>query len=141
MIEYLLFFVGIVLLIKGADYLIDGSTALAKKLKVSTLIIGLTIVAFGTSLPELVVNIFAAIKGSSEVAFGNIIGSNIANILLILGLAAVFMPIKVHTSTIWKELPFSLLGAVVLLIFSTKALNSGGSTMLILSRANGLILL
>ena len=82
---YVLFVLGIYLLLKSAEWIIDSSSSLAKKLGVSSLIIGLTVVAFGTSLPELVVNIFAAVEGVAEVSFGNIIGSNIANILLVLG--------------------------------------------------------
>lgn len=119
---YALFVVGIALLVKGADWLVDGSAAIAKRFGISTLIVGLTIVAFGTSMPELVVNIFSAIQGATEVAFGNIIGSNIANLLLILGLSAVINPLRVQRSTIWKEIPFSLLAAVVLLIVSNKLL-------------------
>jgi len=117
MLEYFLFVIGIFLLIKGADYLVDGSCSLAKKLNVPTLVIGLTIVAFGTSMPELVVNIISAIKGSGEIAFGNIIGSNIANILLILGITGVIKNLKVQHSTTWKEIPFSLLASIVLLVF------------------------
>jgi cation:H+ antiporter len=118
MIEILFLIVGIALLIKGADFLVDGSSSLAKKYGIPSLVIGLTIVAFGTSLPELVVNILAAIKGSGEIAFGNIIGSNIANILLILGISAIVMNIRAEHSTIWKEIPFSILGAIILYIFA-----------------------
>ncbi len=118
MIEYVLFVIGIFLLIKGADYLVEGSSSLAKRLNVSTLVIGLTIVAFGTSTPELFVNIFSAVKGSTDVAFGNILGSNIANILLVLGVVAMISPIKMSRSTKWKDIPFSFLAVVVLLIVS-----------------------
>jgi len=107
-----------VLLVKGADFLVDGASSLAKRLRVSTLVIGLTIVAFGTSMPELIVNILAAVKGTGDVAFGNIIGSNLANILLILGVSALVADLKVHRSTTWKEIPFSLLAAFVLLVFA-----------------------
>ena len=120
MIEYILFVIGIILLLKGADYLVDGASALAKKLRVPTLVIGLTIVAFGTSMPELVVNIIAALKGSGDIAFGNIVGSNIFNILLILGVASVMRNLKVQHSTTWKEIPFSLLAVVVLFVFAGK---------------------
>ncbi|NCN51839.1 calcium/sodium antiporter [archaeon] len=119
MIEYILFVLGIFLLIKGADYLVEGSSSLAKKLGVPTLVIGLTIVAFGTSIPELVVNVLASIKGSGEVAFGNIIGSSMANLLLILGIAAIITNLKIQRSTIWKEIPFSFLAVLILLIFSS----------------------
>jgi cation:H+ antiporter len=140
MIEYILFVLGIVLLIKGADYLVKGSSSLAKKLGIPTLIIGLTIVALGTSTPELVVNILAALKGSTEVAFGNIIGSNIANILLVLGIVAIICPIKVKSSTIWKEIPFALLGVVVLFVASNYFLIDK-ITINSLTRVSGIIFL
>ena len=135
-----LIFLGIVLLIKGADYLVKGSSSLAKKLGIPTLIIGLTIVALGTSTPELVVNILAALKGSTEVAFGNIIGSNIANILLVLGIVAIIYPIKVESSTIWKEIPFALLGVVVLFVASNYFLIDK-ITINSLTRVSGIIFL
>lgn len=77
----ILFIVGLILVIKGADFLVDGASSLARKLKVSGLVIGLTIVAFGTSMPELIVNIFSSISGATEIAIGNVLGSNITNIL------------------------------------------------------------
>ncbi len=120
MLEYILFAIGFVLLIKGADYLVEGSSLLAKKLGIPTLAIGLTIVAFGTSAPELSVNIFAALTNASEVSYGNIVGSNICNILLILGIAALIFPLRVERSTVWKEIPYSLLAAVILFILSNK---------------------
>lgn len=140
MIEYILFVLGIFLLIKGADYLVGGSSSLAKKLKVPTLVIGLTVVAFGTSMPELVVNVLAALKGSSDIAFGNIIGSNIANILLILGITASITTIKVQHSTVWKEIPFSFLAAIVLFVFSTTMFLDGLSINSIF-RFEGILLL
>ncbi|MBW6442275.1 calcium/sodium antiporter [Patescibacteria group bacterium] len=119
MIEYLFFVLGIAFLIKGADYLVEGSSSLAKKLGVSNLVIGLTIVAFGTSMPELVVNVLSSIKGTGNIALGNIIGSNISNILLILGIVALITNLKVQHSTTWKEIPFSFLSVIVLFIFSS----------------------
>ena len=140
MLEYILFVIGIFLLIKGADYLVDGSSSLAKKFKVSTLVIGLTIVAFGTSMPELVVNVIAGLKGSGEIAFGNIVGSNIANLLLVLGATAMIVSIKVKKSTTWKEIPFSLLAVIILFIFaSVFALDK--LTLNSIFRFQGLILL
>lgn len=140
MIEYVLFVIGIFLLLKGADYLVDGSSSLAKKFKIPTLVIGLTIVAFGTSMPELVVNLLAALSGKSDIAFGNIVGSNIANILLILGVTALMVPLKVQHSTTWKEIPFSLLAAIAILIFANTLYldNLTNNTIL---RSEGLILL
>jgi cation:H+ antiporter len=114
MLTYFLFIIGFGIIIKGADFLVDGASTLAKKLKISDLAIGLTIVAFGTSAPELIVNVISSIQGNTEIAIGNILGSNIANILLILGLSAVIFPLVVTRGTIWKEIPLSLLAAVLL---------------------------
>ncbi len=140
MIEYVLFVIGIFLLVKGADFLIDGSSSIAKKFGVSSLMIGFTIVAFGTSMPELMVNIFAAIRGSSEVAFGNIIGSNIANLLLVLGVVAIMTPVKVENSTIWKGIPLSILAAVMLFAFSGYSFTNQIS-LGVLTRLKGFVLL
>ncbi len=140
MIEYILFVIGLVFLVKGADFLVGGSSALAKRLGIPTLVIGLTIVAFGTSTPELVVNLISAIKGQTEVAFGNIIGSNIANILLVLGIVAIINPIKVKRSTVYKEIPFSLLAVVVLFVVSNYLLIDNISINS-LTRVSGIVLL
>ncbi len=137
---YLLFIVGITLLIKGADWLVNGSSSIAKRFGIPTLIIGLTIVAFGTSMPELIVSIMAALEGKTDVAFGNVVGSNMANILLILGAAAVIYPLRVKRSTIWKEVPFSLLAALVLLIISNDLLIDE-LQIFSLTRVDGLVLL
>ena len=114
----LLLFAGFVLVIKGADFLVDGGSSLARKMHVSSLVIGLTVVAFGTSLPELSVNITASIKGSSEIAITNILGSNTANILLILGISSIIFPLAVTKGTVWKEIPLSLLAAIVLAVMA-----------------------
>lgn len=131
---------GIVCVIKGAAWLIDGASSLARRLGVSDLAIGLTVVAFGTSLPELTVNVFAAIANQPAVAVGNITGSNICNILLILGISAMLYPMQVQKSTLFKEIPFCLLAAVLL---CGMAMDKGllGSTENIISRVDGLILL
>ncbi|MCX7737546.1 MAG: calcium/sodium antiporter [Candidatus Kapabacteria bacterium] len=113
MLTYILFVVGFVILLKGAELLVDGSTSIAKKLKVSNIVIGLTIVSFGTSLPELIINIFASLQGNSDIAIGNVLGSNIANILLILGVSSIIYPITAKKNTVIKEIPFSLLAVVV----------------------------
>lgn len=115
-IEYLLFLPGFYLLIKGADILVEGASSIAKRLKISDLVIGLTIVSIGTSAPELAINIVSSLKGQSDLAISNVLGSNIANILLILGISAVIKDITVKENTIWKEIPFSLLGSIVILI-------------------------
>ncbi len=128
---------GFILLIKGADWLVGGSSSIAKRLGISDLVIGLTVVSFGTSAPELIVNIFASIQGNADIAIGNIVGSNISNILLILGISAIIAPIAVQRSTILKELPFSLLASVILLIMANDMLidHYGHSE---LSRSDGL---
>lgn len=127
---YVLFVLGIYFLIKGADWIVDGASSIARRFNVSNLIIGLTIVAFGTSLPELTIGIFSAIKGSSEIVFGNVIGANIANVLLILGVMAVIRKIDVKTETIWKQIPFALLAAFILFLFSIQTMFSSGQVSL-----------
>ena len=104
----LLLLAGFILLIKGAQYFVEGASSFAKKLSVSEIVIGLTIVAFGTSAPELVVNLFSAINGKTDFAFGNIIGSCNVNILLILGVAGLIKPIASQKNTVWREIPFAL---------------------------------
>lgn len=123
---YILFFIGFVLLIRGAELLIDGSTRLAKQFGVSDLIVGLTVVAFGTSLPELIVNLFASAQ-SSELAIANIVGSNIANTLLILGVVAVLHPLTVHRTTVYREIIFNIGAAGMLAVLVTERyLSEGG---------------
>ncbi len=131
---------GFILLIKGADLLVDGSSSVAKKFGVSDLIIGLTVVAFGTSAPELIVNIVSAVQGNSEIAIGNILGSNIANILLILGLTAIIVPLKVQRSTTWREIPFALLAVLMLGAMANDSLIDGAQSSFI-SVGDGIVLL
>src|SRR3989338_5870304 len=140
MITYILFIIGFFLLIKGADFLVDGSASIAKKLKISSIVIGLTIVAFGTSAPEFIVNIFASVQGNSEIAIGNILGSNIANILLILGISAIIYPITAKKNTVLKEIPLSLLAAIVLGIMANDMIIDGAGFSGI-TRIDGFILL
>jgi cation:H+ antiporter len=140
MLGYALFAVGVVLLLKGSDYFVDGSSALAKKLGVSSLVIGLTVIAFGTSMPELVVNIIAALNGNGDIAFGSVVGSNISNTLLVLGIVAVITGFKVQKSTVRKEIPFSLLAVAVLLLFTGTSFLDGFSLTHIY-RFQGLILI
>lgn len=116
LLTVLLLLLGFALLIKGADYLVKGASALARKFNVSELVIGLTIVAFGTSAPELVVSVVSSTKGLNEVVYGNVIGSNIFNLFLILGVSAVIYPIVVQRSTIKVEIPYSLLAIVLVFI-------------------------
>lgn len=134
------FVVGIVLVIFGADWLTKGASALARRFNISELVIGLTIVAIGTSLPELVISTGAAIKGSSGVALGNIIGSNIFNGLLILGVAALIAPIRFNRKMLSRELPFNLLASVALLLVSGSMLE-GGAPGEMITRYGGLLLL
>lgn len=134
------FVLGFVFLIKGADMLVEGASAIAKRLKISDLAIGLTIVSFGTSAPELAVNVIASFEGNANLAIGNIVGSNIANILLILGIASVIYPLSVQKNTVWKEVPLSILSAIMLLILANDVLLDGESSS-ILSRIDGLVLI
>lgn len=140
MLEYALLAVGFLLLLKGADALVDGSSSLAKKIGVQPLVIGLTIVAFGTSMPEMAVNILAAFRGAADISFGNILGSNIANILLILGISSLIIPLKVQHSTVWREIPFAMLATIVLFVQSHKNYFNGSGAAT-LTRTNGLVLL
>ncbi len=113
-LTYLLFGIGFVFLIKGAGFLVEGASSIARRMNVSDLVIGLTVVAFGTSTPELFVNLVASLKGNTDIAVGNVLGSNISNILLILGISALIYPLTVGKGTVWKEIPLSLLAAVLL---------------------------
>lgn len=131
---------GFALLIKGADLLVDGASSFAKRFGVSDLMIGLTVVAFGTSAPEFVVTLRSALDGNTGIAIGNILGSNIANILLILGLASLVRPLAVQRMTTYKEIPFSLLGALMLYVLVNDVSLNGGATAM-LSMADGLVLL
>lgn len=140
MINLLLIAVGFVLIIKGADMLVDNSSLLAKKFNIPEIVIGLTIVAFGTSAPELAVNILASINGNTEIAIANILGSNIANILLILGISAIIYPLSVKKETVWKEIPLSLLAAILVGFMANDALIDGMSFSS-LTRIDGFILL
>ena len=114
-IAILLLIGGFVLLIKGADFFVDGSSAVAKRLKVPSMIIGLTIVSMGTSLPECAVSVSASMNNSNELAISNVVGSNIFNLMVVCGACALFAPLKVSISTLKKEFPFSVVCAVLLL--------------------------
>ncbi|MDO5461353.1 MAG: calcium/sodium antiporter, partial [Bacteroidales bacterium] len=131
---------GIVLVILGADWLTKGASAFARRMNISELVIGLTIVAIGTSLPEFVISVGSAIKGSPGIALGNVIGSNIFNGLLILGVAALLSPVKFNARMLTRELPFNLLASVVLLLVSGSML-VGGAPGEYITRYSGLLLL
>lgn len=115
-IQIILIILGFILLIKGADILVEGSSAIAKKMHISEIIIGLTIVSIGTSMPELVVSTTSAIEGYSDMSVGNIIGSNICNLLLILGLSAMIKPVKFQQQTKWIENPLSIILTIIFCI-------------------------
>lgn len=132
--------VGFVLLIKGADIFVDGASSTASNFKVSKMLIGLTIIAFGTSAPEFAVSMQALANGSTDMVLGNVIGSNIINILLILGLAAMIKPIRVRANTICKELPICLLVSVLLVVLFLDVQISGGSENVI-SRSDGIAII
>lgn len=136
----LLLLAGLLLLFKGADYLVAGSASIARRLGIPTLVIGLTLVAFGTSAPEFVVSFFASLRGANEIAIGNIVGSNILNILLILGVSALITHLPVRSSTVWKEIPFAVLAAIVLWIMMNDRFLNHQSVNEI-SFAEGLLLL
>lgn len=141
---------GIFLLIKGADFLVDGASSIGKKMNISPIVIGLTIVSFGTSAPELLISLVSAVSGETELAFSNLIGSNIANILLILGASAIVYPLVVNKNTVWKEIPMSFLATLIVGILAFQiyldekqfaAIDFGGPEIVgSISFAGGLIL-
>jgi len=140
MVDALLLIGGFIALVYGADKLVDGASSLARRLNIPNIIIGLTIVAFGTSAPELVVSFIASVNHSSDMAIGNVIGSNILNVLVILGISAAIRPLVIKSSTTWIEIPLSLLAAVVVLLMASDMLLDNANENII-SRVDGLILL
>lgn len=142
LIDLLLFILGIILIIAGANYLTDGAATLARRMGLSPLVVGLTIVAFGTSAPELIVSLMSALKGNADIAMGNVVGSNIFNVLAIGGITALVAPIRITQSTIRREIPLMLLANCVLFVLSFDSLFSGLSGQAnILSRGEGITLL
>ncbi|MGC9470292.1 MAG: calcium/sodium antiporter [Bacteroidales bacterium] len=138
--QVLLLVAGFTGVIAGAFLLVDGASSLARGLNVPGIVIGLTIVAFGTSSPEFVVNLFASLSENSEMVLGNVIGSNILNILLILGLSTLIFPLAVKTTTTWFEIPLCLLSALAALVLAGD-LKIDGNTLALISRSDGMILL
>lgn len=124
-IDLLLFVLGVVLIISGANFLTDGAAALARRLGLSPLMVGLTVVAFGTSAPELVVSLTSAIKGSADIAIGNVVGSNIFNVLAIVGITALVTPLGITASTVRKEIPLLILASCVFTVMAWDTLFSG----------------
>lgn len=139
-LDLALIIVGLTILISGAEGLVRGASSLAEKLRISHLIIGLTVVSFGTSAPELAVNLLAALDGSTDLALGNVVGSNIANILMVLGVSAIIVPLSVKESTVWREIPLALFGVVLLFIMGNDTFFDSTATNAI-TRTDGIILL
>ena len=139
-LQILLLVAGFLLLIKGADWLVDGASSVASNFKVSKLLIGLTIVAFGTGAPELAVSFSSLINGNTDILVGNVIGSNIINVLLLIGIAAVIHPIKVKKATVSKELPLLLLISTALIVLIID-MSLTDATYNMFSRADGIICL
>ena len=131
---------GLAVLVKGADLLVSGASSIAGRLGISTLVIGLTVVSFGTSLPEMLVTLVSGLRHNSDLAIANVIGSNIANVLLVLGIAAVIRPLPVKNSTVVSEIPFSLTAALLVGFLANAALFSSHHELSI-SRLDGGILL
>ncbi|MGP4070106.1 calcium/sodium antiporter [Halobacillus sp. B29] len=137
---YIFLLIGFGLLIKGADLFVDGSSNIARLLRVPPILIGLTIVALGTSSPEATVSILAALQGNAEVSLGNVVGSNIFNITLVVGIAAFLYPLMVESETTKKEIPFTLLASGALLVLISDIKLQGLSDNL-LTRSDGIIFL
>lgn len=116
MFDIILLITGFILLLKGSDYMINGATSVARSLKISDLFVGLTIIAFGTATPELVINLMASFNGTTDIAIGNVLGSNIANILLVLGITAIVSPLIIKHDMVWREIPLSILASILLLV-------------------------
>ena len=131
---------GLALILLGANGLTDGAASVAKRFHISDLVIGLTIVAFGTSAPELVISIMSSLQGSAEMAIGNVVGSNIFNVLMIIGCTALVLPMSVDKGTMSKEIPLVILASLVLACFANDQLLDGG-TRNVISRIDGLVLL
>ncbi len=140
MYTYLLFAAGFVFLVYGANWLVDGAASIAAQYRISHVAIGMTIVALGTSAPELVVNLIASFKGTADVAVGNILGSNVSNVFLILGVSAIIFPLAVSKDSFWRDIPIALLGALVIGVLANDLL-PGGISLSMISRNDGIVLI
>lgn len=139
-LSIILLVVGFVLLIKGADFFVDGAVSIANNAKIPKVLIGLTIVAFGTSAPELAVSMQALASGNTDMVLGNVIGSNILNILLILGISAIIRPLRIRSNTIKKEIPITILvSSLLVVLFLDIQLKSGSTNQI--SRSDGIAIL
>ena len=140
MIDILILIAGLALILFGANYLVDGASAIAKRFGISDFIIGMTIVGIGTSTPEMVVSFLSAAQGNADIAVGNVIGSNLFNIFMILGVTALILPLSLTKNNIKKDIPFALLAALVL-TFAGSDILLDNATANIISRTDGLMLL
>lgn len=141
-LDFVFFVLGIALIIFGANYLTDGASVLARRLGLSPLMVGLTIVAFGTSAPEFVVSLHSALQGSSDIALGNVVGSNIFNVLAIGGVTALVAPLAITQRTIRREIPLMLLASIVVMFMALDVELSGvPAVMNVVSRSEGFVLL
>lgn len=132
--------IGLLFLVKGADYFVDGSSSIAKRFNIPSMVIGLTLVAFGTSAPELAVSVSGSLNKANGIVFGNVVGSNIVNILFILGISAFITPIRIKLKTIYNEMPFAILTTVAMLLMAMDSLIDGGADSII-ARSEGWVLL
>ena len=140
MLNFILLVIGFIPLVYGGNFLVDGASSLAKKYNVPNMVIGLTIVAFGTSMPEFIVNVMSSAKGANEIAMGNIVGSNMFNIAFILGLTAILKKLYVKDNTTWKEIPLTIISAlVVFFLVNDNLIDKAGISQI--SRADGLVML
>lgn len=138
--DYLFLILGMIILILGAHLMVKGASSFAKMLGIPNIIIGLTVVAFGTSFPELMINVFASLDGQSDLAVGNVVGSNIINVLLVIGIAAFIKPLEVQSTTVRFEIPFSLLGMAILFVVANDGIIDD-LPVSILHRSDGIIFL
>ncbi len=140
MVEVIWLVAGLALILAGANLLTDGASDIARRMGVSDLVVGLTVVAFGTSTPELVISVVSAASGNPSIAVGNVVGSNILNILLIIGVTALIRPIVVERSVMTREIPMVVLSSAILLVFGYSSLLDGGTDDVI-TRVDGIMLL
>lgn len=138
--DILLFAIGFMLLVKGADWLVMGASSIASRIGIPQIVIGLSVVALGTSLPEFVVSLTAALNNCPDLSIGNILGSNICNILLILGICSMIRPLAVQDTTVVSEIPYSIIAALLLGFLANSALFTTDQRLMI-SRFDGIILL
>ncbi len=141
MIDILILIAGLILILLGANYLVDGASAIAKRFGISDFIIGMTIVGIGTSTPEMVVSFLSAAQGNADIAVGNVVGSNLFNTLMILGVTALILPLPLTSNNIKKDIPFALLAALALAFAGNDDIMLDGASANIISRTDGLMLL